>query len=139
MNAGSFFDTNILLYMYNEADRGKQTRARALFQEQANNGLIALSTQVVQEFYVVGSCKLGLPRPLLRTAVGLFLSLPLVTIAPAHILSAIEMEERFQLSFWDALILSAASSCGAGVLYTEDLSDGRRYGTVEVRNPFAAA
>jgi predicted nucleic acid-binding protein len=107
-----------------------------LFEESATSGQIALSTQVVQEFYVVGTGKLGLPRQLMWTAVGLLLSLPVVTVGADQIVKAIEMEERFQISFWDALILSAASSCGAGVLYTEDLNDGQRYGAVEVRNPF---
>lgn len=137
MIALSFFDTNILLYMYNESDVAKRARARSLFQEHAANGRIVSSTQVVQEFYAVGSRKLGLPRPLLRTAVGLLLSLPMVTIDPAHIVTAMEIEERFRISFWDALIVSAATSSGADVLYTEDLSDGQRYGAIEVRNPFS--
>ena len=57
-------------------------------------------------------------------SVGLLLNLPLVTIDPFHIVSAMEKEDRFHVSFWDALILSAASSSGAEVLYTEDLNHG---------------
>ena len=136
MTGTSFFDTNVLLYMYNEADRGKQIRARALFEEHAGNGKLVLSTQVVQEFYSVGTRKLGLPRPLLRTAVDLLLTFPTVSVIPRHIVSAIEIEERYRVSFWDALILATAASCGASVLYTEDLSDGQKYDSVVVRNPF---
>jgi predicted nucleic acid-binding protein len=51
-------------------------------------------------------------------------------------MSAIQNEERYQISFWDALILAAADSGGAEVLYTEDLNDGQQYGSVLVRNPF---
>ena len=47
-----------------------------------------------------------------------------------------EFEERYQISFWDALILAAAESGGAGVVYTEDLNHGQRYGSVLVQNPF---
>lgn len=139
MSAVKFFDTTILLYVYNQADLSKQMHARKLFAEHAANGKLVLSTQVVQEFYAIGSRKLSLPRPVLRTAVGLLLSFPIVTVNASHIVSAIDMEERYQISFWDALILSAASSAGADVLYTEDLNDGQRYGTVEVRNPFREA
>jgi predicted nucleic acid-binding protein len=48
----------------------------------------------------------------------------------------LEFEERYQISFWDALILAAAESGGAGVVYTEDLNHGQRYGSVLVQNPF---
>ena len=86
-----------------------------------------LSTQAVQEFYVGGSRKLGMPRRELREAVAALLDLPLVPVGAAEIVSALHTEERYQISFWDALILAAAESGGAGVLYTEDLNDGQQY------------
>jgi transposase len=52
------------------------------------------------------------------------------------IISALQIEERFRISFWDALILSAAHSSSATILYTEDLNHGQRYGNVRVTNPF---
>jgi predicted nucleic acid-binding protein len=52
------------------------------------------------------------------------------------ILAALAIEERYQISFWDALIVAATEAAGAQVLYTEDLSDGQQYGQVVVRNPF---
>jgi predicted nucleic acid-binding protein len=58
-------------------------------------------------------------------------------VGAGHILGAIQMEERYQISFWDALILTAAESAKAEVVYTEDLNDGPRYGTVIARNPFS--
>jgi predicted nucleic acid-binding protein len=135
--ARTFFDTNVLLYMYSHADPRKQALAGALFREHAASGNLFLSTQVVQEFYAAGSRKMGLPRTALRAAVALLLELPIVTVTPTHILTALEMEERHRISFWDALIVSAATSCGAATLYTEDLADGQRYGPLVVRNPFA--
>ncbi len=54
------------------------------------------------------------------------------------ILEALDIEARFQMSFWDALVIQAAQAGGADVLYSEDLSDGRRYGTVKVKNPFGS-
>ena len=52
------------------------------------------------------------------------------------ILEAIDLETRYQISFWDALVVHAAHISGAEVLYSEDLSDGQTYGSVRVVNPF---
>lgn len=131
----AFFDTNILLYMY-AGDEGKRARAKELFREYTRAGSMLLSTQVVQEFYAAGSRKLGMPRRELCDATAALLDFPLITISPSHIKAAIQNEERYRISFWDALILSAAESAGAEVLYTEDLNDGQRYGTVVAQNPF---
>jgi predicted nucleic acid-binding protein len=98
-----------------------------------------LSTQVVQEFYAVGSRKLRMPRPKMMEIVASLLGSPLVVLGPAEIVSAIQIEERYNISFWDALILAAAESGGAEVVYTEDLNDGQQYGSVTVRNPFRAS
>jgi predicted nucleic acid-binding protein len=133
--AKAFFDTNVLLYMYG-GDTAKQARAKELFRQYARTGHMLLSTQVVQEFYAAGSRKLGMPRRELRDAAAALLDCPLVVIGASHILSAIQNEERHQVSFWDALILAAAESGGAEVLYTEDLNDGQQYGAVQARNPF---
>jgi predicted nucleic acid-binding protein len=52
------------------------------------------------------------------------------------ILQALEIAERYQISFWDALIVQAAEGFAAEILYTEDLSHGQTYGGVRVVNPF---
>lgn len=133
----AFFDTNVLLYMYG-GEAGKLARAKELFRQHVRAGHLLLSTQVVQEFYAAGSRKLGMPRAELREVIHALLDLPLVVVGPSHITAAIQTEERYKISFWDALILTAAESGGAEVLYTEDLNDGQQYGAVVVRNPFLA-
>lgn len=65
-----------------------------------------------------------------------FLDSPLVVLGPSHIRAAIENEDRFHISFWDALIVAAAEAGGASLLFTEDLNDGQHYGSVLARNPF---
>ena len=140
MSAGkAFFDTNVLLYMYSGADPRKQARARDLYREYALAGRAFLSTQVVQEFFVAGLRKLMLPRPHIQEVTLALLDSPLVVIGPAHIRAALEKEDRCHISFWDALIVAAAESAGAEVLYTEDLNDGQQYGSVLARNPFSSA
>ncbi len=135
--AKAFFDTNVLLYMYG-GDPDKRVRAKRLFKQHAASGHILLSTQVVQEFYVAGSRKLGIPRRELYEATNALLDLPLVISGPSHIILAIQCEEQYRISFWDALILAAAQSGGAEVLYTEDLNDGQEYGPVMACNPFSS-
>jgi predicted nucleic acid-binding protein len=129
-----FFDTNVLLYMYSKADPDKQARAQELFRSSAPG--ILVSTQVVQEFYVAGSRKLGLPLRKVQEATAALLDLPLVTIGPPEILAAMSLAVRYRISFWDALVVAAAESGGAHTLYTEDLNHGQRYGAVQVSNPF---
>jgi predicted nucleic acid-binding protein len=133
--AKAFFDTNVLLYMYG-GDAVKRARAQELFRQYAQTGRMLLSTQVVQEFYAAGSGKLGIPRRELREAVAALLDFPLIVVGPSQIASAIENAERHQIPFWDALILAAAASGGAQLLYTEDLNDGQQYGTIMAQNPF---
>ncbi len=136
MNAArSFFDTNIILYMYTDADPARKKRAEELYREQALSGAM-VSTQVIQEFYNAAIRKLSLPRPTVRALTEALFELPLVIVSTAHIRAAMNNVERYQISFWDALVLAAAEAGGAGVLYTEDLNDGQQYGSVLVRNPF---
>jgi predicted nucleic acid-binding protein len=108
----AFFDTNVLLYMYG-GDSEKRARVKELFRQYAKRGSMLLSTQVVQEFYSAGSQKLGIPRAELREAVAALLDCPLVIVGPSEIRSAMENEERYQISFWDGLLLAAAGSGGS--------------------------
>ncbi len=55
------------------------------------------------------------------------------------VLGALNLESRYQISFWDALIVQAAGNSGATVLYSEDLGEGQTYGTVRVVNPLRGA
>jgi predicted nucleic acid-binding protein len=133
----AFFDTNLLLYVYSSADPGKQATALALYREYAQQGRMLLSTQVVQEFFVAALRKLSLPQQHVREIVLTLLDSPLVSVGPSHIRTAMDNADHYKISFWDALILAAAESGRADVLYTEDLNHGQQYGSVLARNPFA--
>ena len=63
MSGRAFFDTNVLVYLFDEDSPAKQTRARGLFDQSAREGLIVLSPQVLQEFYVTVTRKLARPLP----------------------------------------------------------------------------
>lgn len=132
----AFFDTNILLYLYGGGDPAKQAKAAELFNTQTRTARAVVSTQVVQEFYAVATRKLGMARDVAGSIVRNLLNLPLIVIDADSILTALAIEDRYRISFWDALIVAAAEAGGAQVLYTEDLSDGQQYGQVVARNPF---
>ena len=62
----------------------------------------------------------------------------LLSLASLYERQALEIEQRYMISFWDALILNAAEIAGATVVYSEDLSAGQRYGAIQVINPLVA-
>lgn len=100
----------------------------------------ALSTQVLQEFYVNVTRKVSSPleRSSARAVLAEYGAWNVHHVSVGDVIEASAFEEREQVHFWDALILVAAQRVGAQVLLTEDLQDGRRYGGVTVRNPFVS-
>jgi predicted nucleic acid-binding protein len=61
-----------------------------------------------------------------------------VTNTSESVLQALDIGMRYKTSFWDALILHAAESSGASILYSEDLATDQRYGVIQVVNPLLA-
>jgi predicted nucleic acid-binding protein len=135
----TFVDTNVLVYAHDRSETRKQPVAQALLDAlwRTRNG--ALSTQVLQEFYVVATRKFDPPmrRGAAREIVALYGEWPVVQVDVALIQAASLLEERHAFSFWDGLIVEAARRCGATRLLTEDLQAGRRIGGVSIENPFA--
>ncbi len=133
----SFFDTNVLLYMYDDDEPHKKARAIDVFEEAVWDGLAVLSTQVLQEFYVNATRKLAVPLSPERAAARVrdLARLPMVRVDEAMILAAIERNRGMSISFWDALVVEAALRAGAGRLLTEDLQHGQRIGGLTVENP----
>ena len=137
MTASVFVDTNVLLYAHDLDAGPKHETARRLVMELWSEQRGVLSTQVLQEFYVDVTRKLRLPRAEAREALVDFGTWKVERIGVPHILRASELEERFQLSFWDALIVAAAAAAGADEILSEDLSHGQRIDGVLIQNPFA--
>lgn len=134
----AFFDTNVLVYLFDADAPAKQNRARELLDREVRAGRAVLSTQVLQEFYVTVTRKLGHPLTpdVAYRAVADLSALPLVQVDRPMILSAIQRSHRDPLSFWDALIVQAALTAGAEVLHTEDLQHGRILDGLRFDNPF---
>jgi predicted nucleic acid-binding protein len=132
-----FVDTNVLLYAVSR-DPDEQDKA-----ERANEILagrdVALSIQVLQEFYVQAT-RDSRPDPLSHEQatelVESFLRFPAQEITTAVMLAALATRRRFGISYWDAAIVEAGRALGCDVVLSEDLSDGEDYAGVRVENPF---
>lgn len=136
-----FIDTNILMYAHDSAAGEKHVRAKALVEQmwKTNSGVV--STQVLQELAV--NLRKKARKPLdaraVRDLVTDYLAWQVVVNRGDSILEALDLETRYQVSFWDALVIQAANAAGVSILYSEDLSDGQCYGGVTVSNPFRAS
>lgn len=139
MHAEVFLDTNILLYAY-DVDAGEK---RALALDIVERGWLrlsstAISVQVLQELYV-NLLRKGRTH---EEAFVILLDLslwPVVETTLPLLHTALEVKERWQTSFWDALIIAAAKEAGATTLISEDLNHGQDYGGVRIQNPFRPA
>jgi predicted nucleic acid-binding protein len=138
MNDKAFLDTNILVYAHEPGTAIKHERARALTEKLWHTGGGVLSTQVLQELCVSLRRRTKEPWTVeeIRTLILDYMDWEIVVNTPESVIEALSIEARYQISFWDALIIQAAESSGAAILYSEDLSDGQNYGSVRVVNPF---
>lgn len=134
-----FVDTNILVYAHDRSAGVKHHRAQSLLEQLWDSGSGVLSTQVLQELCINLRRKVAHPWPLdeLRRLIQDYSTWEIVTNNPESIIHALEIEQRYKSSFWDALILHAAETSGASILYSEDLAIGQHYGAVQVVNPLA--
>ena len=132
-----FVDTNILIYAHDRSTGLKHRRAQELIEHLWETGQGVLSTQILQELCVNLRRKAANPPSTdeIRRLLQDYLSWEVVPNTGESIIQALEIEARYKTSFWDALILQAAESSGATVLYSEDLATGQKYGTVRVVNP----
>ncbi len=131
----SFFDTNVLIY----AVGPDQDLADLAWAPLGRGGVI--SAQVLNEFVAVSRAKIKRSWPEIKSALDDLLSLDL-TVAPLTALShatAVEIASRHDIHIYDATIIACALEAGCDTLWTQDLTDGQRFGGLTVRNPFRAA
>jgi len=138
MNGRQFVDTNILIYAHDMDAGQKHERAASIVKTLWEQGTGVISVQVLQEFYVNVTRKI--PEPLTpgqaRGLVGAYGAWQVEVPTPETVVMASEIQERNQLSFWDAMILATALESGAEILLTEDLNHGQILEGVRIENPF---
>jgi len=133
----TFLDTNVLVYLFDHEQPAKAQKAREIL-EQAKPGSLALSAQVLGEFYVVVTRKLKRPLDPAKAADALdWLGLlRVVSLDTGLAKAAVRISRSAQLSYWDALIVAAAGAGGCETLLSEDLNSGQLIESVRVENPF---
>ena len=141
MPSGSivFVDTKVLIYADDTRDAEKQSRAREwllmLWQQRSGR----LSTQVLNEYYVNVTRKLGLAQGDARAKVRRFQLWQPWQMDHQTVETAWGVEARFGLSYWDSLIVAAAAQSGCTHLLSEDLQHGQQIDAVTIINPFLVA
>ena len=136
--AYQFLDTNILVYAHDKSAGEKHERARRLTQKLWDSETGCLSVQVLQEFYVTVTRKVKKPLDV-ESAVRIVEDLAFWKIhAPdaRDVLGAIDLQRRYMISFWDAMIVWSAAQLGCQIIWSEDLSPGQIYEGVQLVNPF---
>jgi len=138
MSERVFLDTNVLVYVFDGDSQAKQAEAQRLLRSAATRGQACISTQVLQEFYVVTTRKLA--RPLshdeaARALIG-FAALPVVQVDAKSVMAAVARSGRQSISLWDAMIVQAAIESGCHAILTEDLQHGQEMDGVTIVNPF---
>ena len=137
MSAVRFVDTNVLIYAASPApdEAGKQRSAQRLLEE----GDLALSVQVLQEFYHQ-STRSSRPGAITQYHALQFIEsishFPVQDITLSLFIAAIAISQRFGLSYWDGAILAAARVLGCDAVYSEELSTEQDYDGLRVINPF---
>jgi predicted nucleic acid-binding protein len=133
-----FVDTNVLVYAHDVDAGQKHSVAQGLLVDLWNTRTGVLSVQVFQEFYVTVTRKLIHPlsaneaRNILRN----YLTWQIEINDSLSVLNASRIEENYKVSFWDALIVAAASKAKALKILTEDLKSGQVIEGILIENPF---
>ncbi|NJS37517.1 MAG: PIN domain-containing protein [Brachymonas sp.] len=134
----TFFDTNIFVYAIDESESIKRRKATARLEQARAQGTVALSAQVLHEFYNVTRSKLKPPlsHDQAAQAISYLCEFSVLGSSASSVQAALVLKEQHQTSWWDALILEAALRADADVLVSEDFSHGQRFGKLVVENPF---
>ena len=134
-----FLDTNIFVYALPSNPSGKKDRAAELLERAISSGKGVISYQVVQEFFSVAFRRFT-PRMTFAEAEQYLAATfqPLLVLHSSYsvYMEALTLSRRYSLSWYDSLIVSAASESQCRILYSEDLQHGQSFGSLKVQNPF---
>ena len=133
----AFFDTNIIVYSHDMGVPRKRNRAKALLEDAFINNSGVVSAQVLSETFETLTRKFGIEPINAMDEIRRLSRFRVVEISSSLVLRAIEIQDDHQLSYWDSLIIAAAEFSSCETVWSEDLNDGQKYGSVTVRNPFA--
>ena len=134
-----FLDTNIFVYSFDQGAAAKSAKAAQLIRGALTTQKGVISYQVVQEFFNVALKRFSQPMQAAdaeQYLITVFRPLLSVHSSQALYAEALQLHARSGVSWYDALILSAAIQARCDLLFTEDLQHGQRFGDLQARNPF---
>lgn len=133
-----FVDTNVLLYAFDEADAPKRDRARAWLAACWRGRCGRLSTQVLNEFYSNARRKFAaaISAGDARSEVRRYQLWKPWQIDQPTIETAWAVESRYDINYWDAMLVASAQHLGCTLLLTEDLQHDQRIDKLRIVNPF---
>lgn len=130
-----FVDTNILVYAHDADAKEKHKKAKEKVRSLWSRSILpSVSIQVLQGFYV-NLLKKNISLKAARETVADYLEWDVIENSRSLFLEGIQMKERWDISFWDALILAAAIKAKAVVIWSEDFNEGQDYDGIVVVNP----
>jgi predicted nucleic acid-binding protein len=130
-----FLDTNIFVYSLDKSNPVKREKCRELVKRAANENVGAISTQVLQEFYVAATARMGADPLMVKDIIRSLERFETVMVSPELIKEAIDCSVINRLSFRDALIIAAAESANCEMLWAEDLNHGQVIRGARIENP----
>jgi predicted nucleic acid-binding protein len=136
MTAPVFVDTNVLIYYLDEANPKKFQASRLWLAELWKSRQGRVSFQVLQEFYSTATRKWPALSTEVRAEIRDLLDWRPVAIDAEILEAGWKLQERYQLSFWDSLIVAAAKAASCRYLLTEDLQPDQEMDGVVIVNPF---
>lgn len=131
-----FIDTNILIYTIDKKNTARQKASRRFIGKIVREHVPVISTQVIQEFYVVATARLKADPVLVKSIVHNFHNMELVKIDLELIEQAVDISILSKISFWGSLIVAAAEKSKCEFIVSEDLNAGQFYRGVKLINPF---
>jgi predicted nucleic acid-binding protein len=131
-----FLDTNFLVYLFSEIEIEKSEKCSDMLSQLSNHVQFVLSTQVINEFSNIAISKFHKDAIDVKSIIDILSEFEIVINDVDIIKKGIDIKFRYQLSFWDSLIISAAKSAKCNIIVSEDLQDGQVIEGVKIQNPF---
>lgn len=131
-----FVDTNILVYAHDLSSPHKQKISQSIIKDGIMDDCMVISTQVLLEFFVVATKKIGLTFKDTKRIMALLGSASIVEINYSMIIDAMKIHRKYKYSIWDSLIIISAERADCKILFTEDLTANQKIRSVIIKNPF---
>lgn len=140
MSADVFIDTNVFVYLFDETDDEKRRRAETIVHGALADGTGCISFQVVQEALNVLVRKLGAaPADARQLLDDVLMPLWRIDPSPDFYRRGLHVQARYNLAFYDSLIVAGALEADCRTLYSEDLQHGQQIDGLTIADPFRAS